>query len=70
MSWIDLELAWLVSGHSVLFAPEDGAGIRAFEMSLHDSEIRFVMMHRHDLPAVVFELAPAPAAELALPRAA
>lgn len=55
MTWCLLEEQWLRDGHHVYFAPEDDAGIAAFEQHLRRKRLRFVVHNMPEVPAVVFE---------------
>lgn len=54
MTWCLLEEQWLRDGHHVYFAPEDDAGIAAFEQHLRRKRLQFVVHNRTDVPAIVF----------------
>lgn len=58
MTWIELEEQWLRDGKHVYFAPDDEAGIGAFEQHLRRKRLRFVVHNRPDVPAVVFARPP------------
>jgi len=61
MTWCALEEQWLRDGHHVYFAPEDDAGIAAFEQHLRRKRLQFVVHNRPDVPAIVFAHPPKPA---------
>jgi len=68
MTWCLLEEEWLRDGHHVYFAPEDDAGIAAFEQHLRRKRLPFVVHNRPEVPAIVFARPPKPAQATAKPR--
>ena len=68
MTWCVLEEQWLRDGNHVYFAPEDDAGIAAFEKHLRRKRLRFVVHNQPDVPAIVFARPPKPVRALSKPK--